>query len=101
MQAYATEKGWNSGNTKKLNLPFENKLLAQPASVRHRMVDGVEQFVYDLITKVFNAQDTAPLGVEAILRAGGFDLGPKGERLEDPAKWTEQYIRGSRSPDGW
>lgn len=107
MQAYATEKGWNSGNTKKLNLPFENKLLAQPASVRHRMVDGVERFVYDLITKVFNAQDTAPLGVEAILGAGGFDLGPKGERLEDPAKWTEQYIReagpqmgGDKGPKG-
>ncbi|MCF8041892.1 MAG: class II fructose-bisphosphate aldolase [Desulfarculaceae bacterium] len=100
MQAYAAEKGWNSGNTKKLNLPFENKLLSQPASVRHRMVEGVEQFVYELITKVFNAEDTAPLGVEAILKAGGFDLGPKAERLEDPAKWSEAYIRDTGSQVG-
>ena len=100
MQAYATEKGWKSGDSKKLNLPFENKLLSQPASVRHRMVDGVEQFVYELLTKVFNAQDTAPLGVEAILGANSFDLGSKAERLEDPAKWTEQYIRETGSQVG-
>ncbi len=95
MQAYAKEKGWKSGDYKKLNLPFENKLLAQPASVRHRMVEAVEEFVYELITKVFHAQDTAPLGVEAILKAGGYDLGPKGTRLEDPAKWSETYIRAA------
>ena len=100
MKAYAAEKGWKTGDYKKLNLPFENKLLAQPASVRHRMVEGVEQFIYELLTKVFNAQDTAPLGVEAILRAGGFDLGPKGERLEDPAKWSEQYIRDTGAQVG-
>ncbi|MFH2127620.1 MAG: class II fructose-bisphosphate aldolase, partial [Pseudomonadota bacterium] len=100
MKAYAAEKGWNSGNTKKLNLPFENKLLSQPASVRHRMVEGVEQFVYDLLTKVFNAQDSAPLGVEAIMGAGGFDLGPKAQRLEDPAKWTEHYIRATGATVG-
>ncbi|BEQ15750.1 class II fructose-bisphosphate aldolase [Desulfoferula mesophila] len=100
MMAYAQEKGWKGGNTKKLNLPFENKLLAQPASVRHRMVDGVERFVYDLITKVFNAQDTAPLGVEAILQAGGFDLGPKAQRIEDPAKWSEDYIRATGATVG-
>lgn len=95
MQAYATEKGWKSGDYKNLNLVFENKLLAQPASVRHRMVQGVEEFVYELLTKVFNARDTAPLGVETILRAGSYDLGPKGSRLEDPAKWSEQYIRAT------
>lgn len=107
MRAYAEKNGWKSGDYKKLNLPFENKLLSQPASMRHRMVDGVEQFVYELITKVFNAQDTAPLGVETILRADSFDLGPKGSRLEDPAKWTEDYIRqtgpqmgGDKGPAG-
>ncbi|MBU1277181.1 MAG: class II fructose-bisphosphate aldolase [Proteobacteria bacterium] len=100
MQAYAAEKGFKSGDYKKLNLPFENKLLAQPASVRHRMVDGVERFVYELTTKVFNAQDTAPLGVEAILKANSFDLGPKGNRLQDPGKWSEQYIRATGSQVG-
>ena len=30
MVAYADEKGWKKGDYKNLNLPFENKLLAQP-----------------------------------------------------------------------
>ncbi|SPD71921.1 Fructose-bisphosphate aldolase [uncultured Desulfobacterium sp.] len=93
MAAYAKEKGIKGGNYKKLNLPYENKLHAQPADVRERMIKGVEDFVYDLLTKVFNAQDTAPLGIEAIIKAGGYDLGPKCSRIEDPVQWTEAKIR--------
>ena len=43
------------GNYKKLNLPFENKLLGQPAAVRERMVQRVEDFVYGMLTQVLNA----------------------------------------------
>ena len=93
MVAYAKENGWKGGNYKKLNLPFENKLHAQPAEIRERMVKGVEDFVYELLTNVFNAADTAPLAIEAILEAGSYDLGPKVGRLEDPAQWTEEKIR--------
>ena len=93
MVAYAKENGWKGGNYKKLNLPFENKLHAQPAEVRERMAKGVEDFVYELLTNVFNAADTAPLAIEAILEAGSYDLGPKVGRLEDPAEWTEEKIR--------
>ncbi|MGP8196137.1 MAG: ketose-bisphosphate aldolase, partial [Syntrophobacteraceae bacterium] len=35
----------------------------------------------------------APLGIEAILKAGSYDLGPKSTRIEDPALWTEDQIR--------
>ena len=93
MRAYAADKGWSGGNYKKLNLPFENKLLAQPASVRARMVQEVEEFIYELLTKVFNAEGTAALGVEAILKADSYDLGAKGQRIEDPAQWTPELIR--------
>ncbi len=93
MVAYAREKGWSGGNYKKLNLPFENRLWAQPAEVRERMIRAVEDFVYELLTNVFNAADTAPLGIEAILEAGSHDLGPKAERIEDPSEWTEDRIR--------
>ncbi len=93
MVAYAKENGWKGGNYKKLNLPFENKLHAQPAEIRERMAKGVEDFVYELLTNVFNAADTAPLAIEAILEAGSYDLGPKVGRLEDPAQWTEEKIR--------
>lgn len=93
MVAYAKAEGLKGGNYKKLNLPFENKLLGLPREIRDRMAKGVEDFVYDLLTHVFNAGDTAPLGMEAILEAGSYDLGPKGKRIEDPAEWTEAKIR--------
>jgi fructose/tagatose bisphosphate aldolase len=93
MVAYANEQGFKGGNYKKLNLPFENRLLGLPAEIRERMVQGVEDFVHELITDVFNAKDTAPLAVEAILATGSHDMGPKGKRIEDPAQWTEEKIR--------
>jgi len=92
MVAYADGKGWKKGDYKSLNLPFENQLLAQPAPVRERMSQGVEEFAFKMMTTVFNAQDTAPLALEAILKAGSFDLGPKAGRVEDPAEWTEGKI---------
>ena len=93
MMAYAADKGFRGGNVKKLNLPFENKILAQPAEVRERMAKGVEDFVYNLLVNVFNAQDTAPLAYEAIIAAGGYDMGPVVGRIEDPAEWTPVLIR--------
>lgn len=107
MVAYAKEKGWKGGDYKKLNRPFENRLLGQPREIRERMVKDVEDFVYKLITEVFNGSDTAPLAMEAILKAGSFDLGPKATRIEDPNEWTEEKIRekvktiaGNKGPHG-
>jgi fructose-bisphosphate aldolase class II len=75
-----------------LNLPFENKLLGLSMDIRGRMAKRVEGFVYNLLVNVFNAQDTAPLAIDAILTAGSHDLGPKTDRLEDPIEWTESKI---------
>jgi hypothetical protein len=52
----------------------------------------VEDFVYQLLSNVFNAEDTAPLAYEAIIEAGSYELGPKSHRMEDPAEWTEEKI---------
>ena len=98
MVAYAKDKGLKAGDYKKLNLPFENKILAQPAAVRERMARAVEDFVYDLLVNCFGAKDTAPLAVDAILMAGSYDLGPKGKPIEDPADWTEAKIRAKGAP---
>ena len=92
MVAYAQEQGWKGGNFKKLNLPFENKLLGQSAEVRERMAARVEEFVHNMLVNVLNTADTAPLAVEAILKAGSYDAGPKAERIEDPADWTTEKI---------
>ncbi len=93
MVAYAREKGWNSGNFKKLNLPFENILLGQAQEVRHRMSKRVEDFVYTMLTGVFNAADTADLAKEILLKAGSYDLGGKVERIEDPDQWSPEKIK--------
>jgi len=92
MVAYADGKGWKKGDYKSLNLPFENRLLAQPAEIRERMCRGVEEFAFKMMTTVFNAKDTAPLALEAILKAGSFDPGAAAGRIEDPAEWTEAKI---------
>jgi fructose-bisphosphate aldolase class II len=96
--AYAESKGWKKGDYKNLNLPFENKLLAQPQEIRERMAKRVEDFAYKMMTEVFNSRDTAPLALEAILKAGSHDVGPKGTLIEDPAHWTrEQIIERAKS----
>lgn len=92
MTAYATEKGWKGGNYKNLNLPFENLLLAQERAVRERMSDRVEEFVYNMLTRVFNADGTASLAKELILKAGSYDLGSKGQQLENQDEWTKELI---------
>ena len=90
--AYADDKGWKKGDYKNLNLPFESKFLAQPAKIRERMAQRVEDFVYKMLTEVLNTGGAAPLAVEAILAAGSHDLGAKVGRLEDPADWTDAKI---------
>jgi len=107
MVAYAKSNGLKGGNYKKLNLPFENKLSRLPRDVRERVAKGVEDFVYDLLTNVFNANDTAPLAIQTIIEAGGCNPGPKASRIEDPADWTEDKIRerataldGDKGPEG-
>jgi fructose-bisphosphate aldolase, class II len=92
MTAYAESKGFKGGNFKKLNLPFENKLMGQPKAVRERMVKRVEEFVYNMLVNVFNAKNTAPLAINAILEAGTYDPGPKASRIEDPDEWTSEKI---------
>ena len=93
MRAYAEDKGWKKGDYKSLNLAFENRIMGQPRAVRERMARRVEDFVHTLLVSVFNAGDTARLGVEAILAAGSYDLGPKVGRIESPEEWTADKIR--------
>ncbi|MBN2536476.1 MAG: class II fructose-bisphosphate aldolase [Spirochaetales bacterium] len=93
MVEYAKAKGWKAGDYKKLNLPFENKLMSQPGEVRERMAKRVEDFTYNLLTKVFNAGDTAPLAIQAILKSGSHNPGSKATRIENPGDWTESKIK--------
>lgn len=92
MMAYAADKGWTGGALKKLSLPFDNKINSQPKAIRERCTKAVEDFVYGLLADVFDATDSAPLAIDAILKAGSYDMGAKMDRIEDPADWTKEKI---------
>jgi fructose-bisphosphate aldolase class II len=92
MVAHATSEGLKGGNYKKLNLPFENKLLGQPMAIRDRMAKRVEDFVYNMLVNVFNAADTADIAIQKMLSSGSYDPGPKGARIENPDEWTPEKI---------
>jgi fructose/tagatose bisphosphate aldolase len=91
MTAYADHHGYKGGDYRKLNLPFESKMLAQPASVRQRIQKGVEDFVLRLLD-VFNARNTAPMVIQAICQAKCADPGPVSQQIEDPQQWTSEKI---------
>ncbi len=93
MVAYADAQGYKGGNYKKLNLPFENKLLGQPQQIRERMIKRIEDFAYNMLVNVFNAENTASLAIEAILDTGSYEAGLKAQRIEDPEKWTPEFIK--------
>ncbi|MFA5902368.1 MAG: class II fructose-bisphosphate aldolase [Desulfobacula sp.] len=92
MVAFAKAKDLRGGNYKKLNLPFESRLLSQTKEIRERMVKGVEDFVYGLLTNVFNANDTAPIVLNDILNKKSHDPGPKAEKIESEKNWTKEKI---------
>jgi len=93
MVAYAKDNGLSGGNFKKLNLPFENRLLGQSADIRERMVKRVEDFVYEMQVNVLNSGDTAPLVLADILETGSYNPGAKVERIDNPADWTTEKIK--------
>ncbi|MCK5073054.1 MAG: class II fructose-bisphosphate aldolase [Bacteriovoracaceae bacterium] len=93
MVEYADKQGWNGGNYKKLNLPFENKINSLPKHIRDRSEKDVEEFVYNMLVNVFNAKDTANHGIDSIMEANSYDLGQKSEKQENESEWTESKIR--------
>lgn len=92
MVNYATEKGWKSGDYKKLNLPFESKLWAQPKEIRDRMVKRVEDFTYNMMVNVLNSGDSAKYVIEDILTTGSYNPGNKATIIEKAENWTREKI---------
>jgi hypothetical protein len=92
MLAYARENGLKGGNFKKLNLPFENKLLGQDKKIRERMASRVAEFAYNLMADVLNSSDTAPLVIDRILADGPQGPGPKASQIEKEQDWTRDKI---------
>ena len=107
MEKYASEKGLSKGDYKKLNLPFEMKILAQEKKIRERMYKRVEDFVYTMLVKVFNAEGTGAIGRDLLAASGSYDLGAKAERIEKKEDWTKERIIerakeliGDKGPEG-
>ncbi|MCP3922247.1 MAG: ketose-bisphosphate aldolase [Desulfobacterales bacterium] len=107
MKAYADEQNIKGSNFKKINRPFENRILAQTREVRERMVDATAEFAYDLLANVFNAEGTGDLLIQEILEKNSYDSGPLVGIIESKDEWTEEKIRHKASliitdkgPDG-
>ncbi len=92
MLAYANKNGLKGGDVKKLNLPFENHLLALPEEIRQRMAKNVENFVYTLLTTVFNATDTADILIAQIVETKSHTPGNKTKKIESKTDWTREKI---------
>ena len=92
MLAYAADKGLKGGDFKKLNLPFENKIISQSEQVRERMAHRVADFVYTMLVDVFNGADTAAIAIDKILTEGTHDPGPKAGAIDAPEDWTKEKI---------
>lgn len=56
------------------------------------MSKRVEEFVYNILVNVFNAEGTGSLAMELLLERAGYDLGPKAETIENVAEWTKELI---------
>jgi fructose-bisphosphate aldolase, class II len=93
MVSYANANKLKKGDYKKLNIVFENRLLAQSRDVRERMAKGVEDFVYNMMINVFNSADTAPLVINHICDINSYDPGPKAHRIEAPSQWTLERVK--------
>jgi len=68
---------------------------------------GVEEFVYNLLTNIFNAADTAPIVIDEILKNKSHDPGEKAQKIEDKNEWTKEKIiekaskiTSDKGPDG-
>ena len=107
MCTFAAANDWQKGNFKKLNLPFENILTAQDAPVRERMVKNVENFVFTLLTEVFNATDTADLVKKQIFETQSYMPDFKAKTIEQKNEWTREkiiekasHITADKGPEG-
>ncbi len=107
MLNFADANNIKGGDFKKLNLPFENKLLAQPQEIQDRMVKGVEDFVYNMLVNVFNAENTSDIVKDQILTTGSHDAGAKAYKIEQLENWTKEKIiekaseiTSDKGPDG-
>ncbi len=107
MKEYAAKNGIKGNNFKKLNLPFENRIMGLERDVREQMAQRVEDLAYNYLVNVFNAKDTADLVISEILEKQGYDPGPKAERIENPDDWTKEKIiekakaiDSDKGPDG-
>ena len=56
------------------------------------MAKGVEDFVYGLLTNVFNTTDTAQIVIDEILKNKSYDPGIKMKKIEAKEDWTRDKI---------
>lgn len=99
--AMADDKGMNrkSGDYKKLNLPFCEKILAEPQPVIDRIVDEMTWWAERFIT-AFGAEGSADAVLEVIARRPDHNASPERKVLGSRADYTEANAPGKKGNDG-
>ena len=90
MVAHATKNNWSLNDYKKFNLLFDTKFQAQPTEIRERMIRRVENFVYHLMTNVFNSANTADIALDLMAESGTPMPKAKARRIVNPDDWTPE-----------
>lgn len=88
--AMADDKGMNrkSGDYKKLNLPFWEKILAEPQHVIDRIVDEMTWWSERFIT-AFGAEGSADAVLDVVSRRPDFNASPERKILGSRSEYTE------------
>lgn len=99
--AMADDKGMNrkSGDYKKLNLPFWEKILAEPQPVIDRIVDEMAWWAERFIT-AFGAEGSADAVMDVISRRPDYNASPERKVLGRRADYTEANAPGKKGNDG-
>lgn len=99
--AMADDMGMNrkSGDYKKLNLPFWEKILAEPQPVIDRIVDEMTYWAERFIT-AFGAEGSADAVMDVVSRRPDFNASPERKVLGSRADYTEERAPGSGGNDG-
>ena len=82
-------------DTRRRQRPTREEACEDFLDARERLfeIERVEDFTFNMLINVFNAENTASLAIEAILDTGSYASSPKTQRIEDPEKWTPEFIQ--------
>ncbi|RLD18467.1 MAG: class II fructose-bisphosphate aldolase [Caldiserica bacterium] len=101
----ADKRGYSrkSGDYKKLNIVFHDKIMNLDKKYIDRIVDETEEWAVKFL-KAFNCEDTAEMVIEEVLKNGDYVYFPEVKVIEERGKFTREsapdYLERKRKEEG-